>query len=705
MSRDVIAFDVGGTTTRMAVVTASGDVIELSSQPTPNYVSFPGLSTAQLQSALTELIIENSVRLRSRVDADLSSVAVSIGAAVNARTGTVMGRGPLWGAVGSDIDLAAELAARDPSSSWLVVNDLTASVTHHAHEASGEGLTRLSLLTVSTGIALRTFDFVSSSVPVDPVSGLQGEVGHRPIAFSAAGGQSLRCDCGGLDHLNAYCSGRGIESVLLARGWDVEGAEGDYARSRSFARAVKRSDRDASALFRELVAPVAETLLMALTVDPAIGRVVVQGGVPQLFSSYRDVLVSEMARIGLYGYAQNDRESFDRLIDVAPLDGIAELRGAARLALMNGTGSSKTAGRWTVRGNRSAAYRVSLEKGMLSPANPALAVAGVEGTESGRRLVIADIRVAELYGQAVIEYFVGRGIDCVLLQIDVTEDSKSLDAVENLLEEFEKAHLGRRELVVVAMGGGVLLDLVGVAASLFRRGVPYLRVPTTLLGVVDAGVGVKVGVNLGLSKNRLGAFHPPAASIADLGLLKTLPTREVRNGLAEIVKIAIARDRMLFDALEREGRALQDAVSDEVVQWAIGGMLAELAPNLWEDVLDRPVDLGHSFGPRLELDPRFGLRHGESVSIDIVLSAELAHRRGMLPTDERDRIVALLSEVGLPTRLPGLQVDDLRAGLVETARHRGGRQRVPLPLSVGVVAIVNDITQDELAAVVAAIGI
>src|SRR5205823_4501971 len=160
------------------------------------------------------------------------------------------------------------------------------------------------------------------------------------------------------------------------------------------------------------------------------------------------------------------------------------------------------------------------------------------------------------------------------------------------------------------------------AASIYRRGTPYIRVPTTLVAMVDAGVGVKTGINYRGNRNRIGTYFSPLASFIDRSFLLSLPDRHLRCGMAEILKVGIARDPRLFDLIETWGAALlrdrlQSAEGEEVMRRAIDGMLAELEPNLWERSLERAMDLGHTFGPVLEASTRGDLLHGEAVALDI----------------------------------------------------------------------------------------
>jgi 3-dehydroquinate synthase len=269
-----------------------------------------------------------------------------------------------------------------------------------------------------------------------------------------------------------------------------------------------------------------------------------------------------------------------------------------------------------------------------------------------------------------------------------------------------------------------LLDIVGFSASAYRRGTPFVRVPTTLIGLVDAGVGVKTGINFHGHKNRLGSYFAAGRTLLDRTFLKTLDRRHISNGLAEILKIALVKDSGLFDLLEQHGPALLDSrlqgddppyhwehvspherlraplpernIATEVVERAVHGMLEELAPNLWEQVLERVVDYGHTFSPTIEMRALPELLHGEAVTIDMALTTVLAEHRGQVSSAQRSRILELIRVLELPTWHPLCTPDVLLPALRDTVRHRGGTQRLPLPIGIGAAVFVNNVSEQEI---------
>ncbi|MEU9878060.1 sedoheptulose 7-phosphate cyclase [Streptomyces phaeochromogenes] len=384
------------------------------------------------------------------------------------------------------------------------------------------------------------------------------------------------------------------------------------------------------------------------------------------------------------------------------------------IALPRALVPSRTA--WSVRAEQAVEYDVVLTRDLLDPADDSLARAGVGLVRAGvdpalaapaRRCVITERNVERLYGDHLSAYFRAHGIDVRWLVLDLGEENKTIESVLRVVDTFDSHGILRRQEPVIAVGGGVLTDIVGFACSAYRRGLPHVRVPTTLIGLVDAGIGAKTGVNHGGSKNRLGSYFPARRTLVDPTFLATLPNRHLSNGLAEILKIALVLDRRLFELLEEHGSLLRTErfqgvsapgaqAADETLRRAIGGMLAELEPNLWEDQLERAVDYGHSFSPALEMHALPGLLHGEAVAIDMALTTVISCGRGLLTTGQRDRVLAVTTALGLPLTHPVCRPDLLEHALADTVRHRDGRQRLPLPAGIGSALFVNDLTVDEV---------
>lgn len=357
--------------------------------------------------------------------------------------------------------------------------------------------------------------------------------------------------------------------------------------------------------------------------------------------------------------------------------------------------------RFSISSRAEISYHVDhVSERVFAPESTALA----ELLESRPTIFVIDRVVDHIYGEQLAAY-TDRYLDCVgVLEIDGAENAKSLDQVEEICAYAIRAGL-RRDGVIAAVGGGVTLDIAGLAASLYRRGVRYARIPTTLVAMVDAGVGIKQGVNFAGRKNIIGAFYPPIGVIVDLGFLETLPQRQMACGVAEIVKMAILRDPLLFELVESHVESLlasgfrsPPGVADEIVQRSAIAMLSELQPNLYERDLKRLVDFGHSFSPWLECASRHELLHGEAVAIDMLICIAVAVRRGICDPAVFGRAGRALAAAGLPLSHGLCEAEQLVAALDDARIHRGGNLNLVLPTGIGSATFIQDVSLDEVSA-------
>ena len=344
-------------------------------------------------------------------------------------------------------------------------------------------------------------------------------------------------------------------------------------------------------------------------------------------------------------------------------------------------------------------YEVINTSGLFHPQNWALLSVGK--IEDARRFVVVDANVEKYHGAAIRAYFDFHHVDARIVICPGGEENKTLDHYLALAHELDLFPIHRRDEPIIAIGGGVLTDLVGFVAASHRRGVPYIKVPTTLMGYVDASIGIKTGFNFNGNKNRLGAFHAPQTVLLDKTLLKTLPRRHLLNGVCEIIKLAVVCDAELFDLLELHGAQsvashFQNGESDVLLDRAITGMIKELEPNLFEAELARKVDFGHTFSYGLETRHEANLLHGEAVLLDILLSTLIARGRNLLTDSDAERIFRLTRELGFAFNASILDPSLLYSSLIERTYHRNGLQRVPMPHGIGGCTFLNDISAIEI---------
>ena len=326
----------------------------------------------------------------------------------------------------------------------------------------------------------------------------------------------------------------------------------------------------------------------------------------------------------------------------------------------------------------------------------------------GRCLMVVDEAVQELHGDRIEAYFAHHGIELTVFAIKIGEQRKTLRTVEQIVDAFADFGLLRKEPVLV-VGGGLTTDVAGFACASYRRSTNYIRIPTTLIGLIDASVSIKVAVNHGKHKNRLGAYHASQKVLLDFSLLETLPEDQVRNGMAELIKISVVANSEIFDLLEKYGEDLLRTrfghldgsdqlreVADTITYEAIKTMLTLEVPNLHELDLDRVIAYGHTWSPTLELSPEVPYFHGHAINVDMAFSATIAEELGYISEIERDRILGVMSSIGLALDSPHLTPELLRKGTESIMQTRDGLLRAALPQPIGTCVFANDLDADQL---------
>ncbi len=316
-------------------------------------------------------------------------------------------------------------------------------------------------------------------------------------------------------------------------------------------------------------------------------------------------------------------------------------------------------------------------------------------------LVVTDINVASHYLARVQAAFAGKQVATQVLPPG--EQEKTLARFGELMTAL--AALGAsRDATLVALGGGVIGDLTGFAAACWMRGVRFVQLPTTLLAMVDSSVGGKTAVDMPAGKNLVGAFHQPSAVLADTATLATLPARELRAGLAEVIKYGALGDAVFFDWVQTNASALL-ARDDDALAHAIASSCAHKAGIVARDELETGermlLNLGHTFGHAIEAEQGFGdLVHGEAVAIGMVLAARLSATLGLAPASDTDRLIAALRALGLPTDIPtGLDPDALLARMRLDKKNLSGRLRLILWRGVGKAFVATDIDETAVRSV------
>lgn len=328
-------------------------------------------------------------------------------------------------------------------------------------------------------------------------------------------------------------------------------------------------------------------------------------------------------------------------------------------------------------------YPIYLGQGVLAETGRRLSGLGY----GGRCAVVTNETVGRHHAKPLLAGLQAAGFEPVRLDLPDGEQFKTLATVAGLYGQLVEAGLDRRS-PIIALGGGVLGDTVGFAAASYLRGVPFVQIPTTLLSMVDASVGGKVGVDLPQGKNLVGAFKQPEMVMIDPNVLASLPPAEFRAGLAEVVKHGIIGAPDLFAALENGGYEL-----DQILFEAILVKVQVVQEDPFEQGRRAVLNLGHTFAHAFERLSRFELRHGEAVAMGLACAARLSTHLGHCSQDTAGRIVALLGRLELPAQPPPYTPDEVWAAMATDKKRQGQTLRFVLPRAIGDVDIFQNVTK------------
>ena len=323
-------------------------------------------------------------------------------------------------------------------------------------------------------------------------------------------------------------------------------------------------------------------------------------------------------------------------------------------------------------------------------------------SQSGRLVIIADRGVIGLHGESLLGALRDQGhSDAPVLEIDPGEQSKSWEWLQKGCQFLAEKKLGRNDWVI-CLGGGVVCDLAGFIASVYLRGVRYVSIPTTLLAQVDASVGGKTAINIAAGKNLVGTFHQPSLVIADVATLKTLPGREFKAGMAEVVKHGLI-DRSLYAMVRKNLAGLtRGADADpkllvDLVAANVRCKAAIVAEDEREGGVRAHLNLGHTFAHAIEATLGFGkLLHGEAVAIGLVAACNLSAHLGMTAGDLQKEVEEILDTLGLPTRLPPCNIEDLLGPMAHDKKNIHGKMRLVMVSAPGEVFIEEDVPIDAI---------
>lgn len=347
-------------------------------------------------------------------------------------------------------------------------------------------------------------------------------------------------------------------------------------------------------------------------------------------------------------------------------------------------------------------YPIQVGRGLLAR------VAWQSLATSGKSFLVADEALPETLLASLQGGLEAAGQKVTFATVPRGESAKTLEQAARLYQLLAEAEAGR-DTLVVAVGGGAASDLVGFVAATYARGLPWVVLPTTLLAMVDAAIGGKTGVNLAAGKNLVGAFHQPKAVFADLDTLATLPVREYRSGLAEVVKYGASLDTAFFAELERAGARLldpADALLEPAVVRCVELKAGIIAADEFETQAQRVMlNFGHTFAHAFETVAGHGdWLHGEAVAVGMVAACRLAERLQQRAMSPSDRLIGLLRELRLPLQPEShWSAADLLRVMKRDKKTARGKLRFLLPVELGSVQLV-EVEEGEVAAVLLGLG-
>lgn len=319
-----------------------------------------------------------------------------------------------------------------------------------------------------------------------------------------------------------------------------------------------------------------------------------------------------------------------------------------------------------------------------------------------RYVIVTDSHVSELYGKAFLEKLRELGLPVELLEFPAGEGSKTMETALNLASGLLELGVDRHSLLI-ALGGGVVGDMTGFVASIYMRSVPFIQIPTTLMAQVDSSIGGKTAVDLPQGKNLLGTFYQPKRIFTDLKFLETLTDDEYLNGLAEIVKYGLIDEPGFFTQLEREVPALRERnreILEQVIERSCRIKKGVVEIDEQESGFRRILNFGHTLGHALEAASNYTLAHGKAVALGMIAAARISVLAGFLSPGERDRIEALIRDLGLPVRIPeGISRGEVLERLAMDKKKEGSDLPFVLLKKIGIPFISKEVDKSLLAGI------
>ena len=316
-------------------------------------------------------------------------------------------------------------------------------------------------------------------------------------------------------------------------------------------------------------------------------------------------------------------------------------------------------------------------------------------------LVVSNKEVSNHYGDCVIKSLIKSKYNPKLLILKAGEEQKNQSSIDLIHDAAYEARLERGSLMI-ALGGGVIGDMTGFAAATWLRGINVVQIPTTLLAMVDASIGGKTGINHSKGKNLIGAFHQPKLVLVDPKTLVTLPTREFKAGMAEIIKYGVISDLNLFEILENQDNisnlsSIKEPLLIEIIERSARSKAEIVMKDEKESGVRAFLNYGHTFGHVIENLCGYGKwLHGEAVAMGMVAVGQLAVQKGLWKDIDAKRQKKLIEKAGLPSKWPGLQLENVLSSIKGDKKVKDGKVSFVMPLKIGDVKIFDNISNHEI---------
>ena len=344
--------------------------------------------------------------------------------------------------------------------------------------------------------------------------------------------------------------------------------------------------------------------------------------------------------------------------------------------------------RVTLKKTEDKSYEIVIQEGVLKQVPSKLKEAGL----GHKFAIITDSTVESLYGAELSEGFIENGLSNKIVSFPAGEQSKNRETKAWIEDRMLENKFGR-DSVVIALGGGVVGDMAGYVAATYTRGLPYVQIPTTLVACVDSSIGGKTAVDTAYGKNLIGAFHQPWAVFIDVNTLMTLNEKEIREGLAEVIKYGVIKDAGLFSFLEEKMSLIFSYDKEALTHIIKRGceIKAEVVErDERESNLRKILNFGHTIGHAVENLSDYKISHGEAISIGMAAEGRLAVKMGLWNEGELGKLIKLFNEASLPTQIPEyMNTKEIIETMKLDKKSRSGRIEMTLPKSIGKMAAID----------------